>query len=672
MNVQDTSTSGQASGAMTGLTGFSEDQNAQMHAQLAAQLPFSNWGGMPTPNGLINFYHNSLLHAAPWNGLTPGQKNDPEASIANYYQPSSETAYRNNPELISDCGTSLPGDSGYGSRPPQSGGLPSRVCDDFPEVERFRNIHLGSQTLEVPGRVPAPPSRSRDNPDVKKFHCERPGCTTFCKTRSELKKHEQRHAKPYRCEVPACKRTDGFSTKNDRQRHERTVHRIKSGDFQPLYCYFPPCSESPSPKAWPRADNFRQHLARVHHVNKPAEEDLAAFLVPPNMQPNVQFHQNDYFTDPANLTGIGAFESIDNIPRPKILPDPVLMQSKERKPTQDLRAPSADAHPGQGKYNEAMGHVVGYRHDDALALTDLYCHKVEQDLPGLERPTMMDQPTNHLSTPIHGSQSDQHQHPGSREGNEIAEVKQAFAPQRHARTELSRKEFQTAQDVDLDASSSADDSDDPDSPDSISLEQSAPAPRPELQQMVDVLSDLAASKRQPQSDATSIAKELKKLLPPEVLTSTIQALLGDSIPPSKEASGTRNKYPNGQQKRLMSSWVFLEDGSRQGSPVREVQETAIDAEKQPGVQSKTVRNRSLKRKNEAINDPRPRKQSQMEMGQPRRVWRCCQCVESPLNTKLNGSCTDCEHPECPNCVTERFQINEEQRKKGQDSLVFEL
>lgn len=186
MEAQDTTTSGRSGQAMTGLTGFSQSQEAQVHAQLATQLPFSNWGGIPTPDGLLNFYHNSLTHAAPWNALTPGAKNEHDAPVASIYRPTSGTAYRNNVDLISDC-TSIPGDSGYGSRPPQSGGLPSRVCDDFPEVDRFENFHLGPQILEAPASHPVPAARSRANSDPKKFHCERPGCTLSCKTRSELK-----------------------------------------------------------------------------------------------------------------------------------------------------------------------------------------------------------------------------------------------------------------------------------------------------------------------------------------------------------------------------------------------------------------------------------------------------------------------------------------------------
>ncbi len=49
-------------------------------------------------------------------------------------------------------------------------------------------------------------------------------CNKPLKTISELKKHEIRHSKPFECNVPACMRTEGFSTSNDLSRHMKSKH----------------------------------------------------------------------------------------------------------------------------------------------------------------------------------------------------------------------------------------------------------------------------------------------------------------------------------------------------------------------------------------------------------------------------------------------------------------
>ncbi|KIV99496.1 uncharacterized protein PV09_08802 [Verruconis gallopava] len=86
-------------------------------------------------------------------------------------------------------------------------------------------------------------------------------CQKTLKCPSELKKHMLIHEKPHKCDVSGCSRTEGFGTVNDLNRHKASVHKIlsKARKFQ---CAVPGC-KTPG-KIWPRLDNFKQHLERMH------------------------------------------------------------------------------------------------------------------------------------------------------------------------------------------------------------------------------------------------------------------------------------------------------------------------------------------------------------------------------------------------------------------------
>lgn len=110
-----------------------------------------------------------------------------------------------------------------------------------------------------------------------------PTCHKSVKTKSELKsvltvicheeppliflrKHDLRHKKPFVCNYPACGRTEGFSTTNDLDRHTKSKHPLattsKVESIKRYRCVVPGCKSKD--KAWPRLDNFRSHLRRVH------------------------------------------------------------------------------------------------------------------------------------------------------------------------------------------------------------------------------------------------------------------------------------------------------------------------------------------------------------------------------------------------------------------------
>lgn len=84
------------------------------------------------------------------------------------------------------------------------------------------------------------------------------------------RKHIARHEKPFKCPQPGCSRQDsGFSTINDLERHNKCVHHINpSHGFSKSYkCFGDNCSKKE--KEWPRLDNFRQHLSRMHQSQDP-------------------------------------------------------------------------------------------------------------------------------------------------------------------------------------------------------------------------------------------------------------------------------------------------------------------------------------------------------------------------------------------------------------------
>src|SRR5450432_2010730 len=79
------------------------------------------------------------------------------------------------------------------------------------------------------------------------------------------RKHKLRHTKPFRCTNGSCTRTDGFSTINDLDRHIKCKHPndLPEGHGSKMYhCLVSGCKSRD--KTWPRLDNFKSHLKRMH------------------------------------------------------------------------------------------------------------------------------------------------------------------------------------------------------------------------------------------------------------------------------------------------------------------------------------------------------------------------------------------------------------------------
>jgi hypothetical protein len=79
---------------------------------------------------------------------------------------------------------------------------------------------------------------------------------------NRIRKHKFKHDKPFMCDIPGCKRDGrGFTTVNDLDRHKKSVHRINllRKSYQ---CASRNCRNRE--KIWPRLDNFKQHIDRMH------------------------------------------------------------------------------------------------------------------------------------------------------------------------------------------------------------------------------------------------------------------------------------------------------------------------------------------------------------------------------------------------------------------------
>lgn len=72
-----------------------------------------------------------------------------------------------------------------------------------------------------------------------------------------------KHNKEFVCKERGCKRNGkGFSTSNDLDRHKKSVHGMNSSKTKSYMCAHELCRAKP--KLWPRLDNFKQHIGRMH------------------------------------------------------------------------------------------------------------------------------------------------------------------------------------------------------------------------------------------------------------------------------------------------------------------------------------------------------------------------------------------------------------------------
>ncbi|MCJ1479269.1 hypothetical protein MMC13_007954 [Lambiella insularis] len=121
----------------------------------------------------------------------------------------------------------------------------------------------------------------RDAAATSSAQCECPECGAACKNQSDYKKHQQRHGKPFVCQETDCTRVKGFGTKNDLDRHKKSVHHIipENSVDRSFKCAGNNCSKRE--KIWPRLDNFKSHCVRMH-----AEENLDELIKQSEVEPS--------------------------------------------------------------------------------------------------------------------------------------------------------------------------------------------------------------------------------------------------------------------------------------------------------------------------------------------------------------------------------------------------
>ncbi|KAK8042008.1 hypothetical protein PG993_006531 [Apiospora rasikravindrae] len=283
----------------------------------------------------------------------------------------------------SECETTPPGmapsDSGYGSHAAKQSVTATSLYDEpmdrntetqslaghlsefhFPTSYGHGMEYMAKNTSPGDwGMAPQQPLQQQARPfEGKGIICET--CKKTVKTNSELKKHRQRHTKPFTCNVPGCGRTEGFSTPNDLDRHKRSVHPEESPVGSRFQCPHGSCKNKD--KIWPRADNFRAHLKRVHRIEKVKDEDLEGTIYQPQVHPPSQ--TQDMLSDLAVVPEqTGAYDELDISPSLDT-EQPQYWPHDENHSTEEGLRHNA---PAQADYsrsqlddtNMALGHMTG-------------------------------------------------------------------------------------------------------------------------------------------------------------------------------------------------------------------------------------------------------------------------------------------------------------------------
>ncbi|KAI9759774.1 MAG: hypothetical protein M4579_002073 [Chaenotheca gracillima] len=110
------------------------------------------------------------------------------------------------------------------------------------------------------------------------FQCMHPECATnppTFKRHCELKKHTDKHSRPYRCQNPMCEKRPGFTYSGGLARHEREVHP-KGGERRGhKLCPYLSCNRSSHGQGFTREENLREHVRRRHKVEHDEERDVS-------------------------------------------------------------------------------------------------------------------------------------------------------------------------------------------------------------------------------------------------------------------------------------------------------------------------------------------------------------------------------------------------------------
>ncbi|KAJ9660820.1 hypothetical protein H2198_002359 [Neophaeococcomyces mojaviensis] len=156
-------------------------------------------------------------------------------------------------------------ESGYGSQPQYSPSAPSS-SPGLPGQQDNANFHQA--VFYVPSQEYSEDGDSAFEPPVHNQHHLHP---TSAQRGSRIhneaspksgktQRQSRRQEKKYQC--AECGSAKSFVTTNDRDRHMKTVHAILNKGDRIYICHIDNCSAST--KIWPRLDNFKQHVSRMH------------------------------------------------------------------------------------------------------------------------------------------------------------------------------------------------------------------------------------------------------------------------------------------------------------------------------------------------------------------------------------------------------------------------
>ncbi|PVH99496.1 hypothetical protein DM02DRAFT_656337 [Periconia macrospinosa] len=203
------------------------------------------------------------IHDEPWSSLRTRNNSAPTGSTFIPQSSINYNTYRDGP------GSDI-SDSGYYTHHANSvSNEPERVGQELPEmIYDVGKMTVASSSSEPTEVFPLPSDQTSQysgrsaNTGKAVFKCDI--CKDVSKCPSDYKKHMLKHDKPHVCDVQGCRRAavgKGFTTKNDLDRHKKSVHRVgvEKGSYQ---CASEHCRNRG--KIWPRLDNFKQHINRMH------------------------------------------------------------------------------------------------------------------------------------------------------------------------------------------------------------------------------------------------------------------------------------------------------------------------------------------------------------------------------------------------------------------------
>ena len=78
-----------------------------------------------------------------------------------------------------------------------------------------------------------------------------------------VRKHMDKHERPYVCDEPECENIRGFTYSGGLLRHQREVHRQHGGPKASCMCPYPDCKRHVG-VGFSRKENLAEHLRRVH------------------------------------------------------------------------------------------------------------------------------------------------------------------------------------------------------------------------------------------------------------------------------------------------------------------------------------------------------------------------------------------------------------------------